>query len=66
LAVTQKLRGKKHPAVGSIYQELAKLCDRQRKMDVANKYREMASAIFQKVMEEQEDAAGVTEGRLTL
>ncbi|MCI5164690.1 MAG: tetratricopeptide repeat protein [Candidatus Electrothrix sp. GM3_4] len=66
LVVTQKLRGKEHPAVGSIYQELAKLCERQRKKDEAQKYSEMASAIFQRVMEEQEDAAGVTEGRLTL
>ena len=67
LAVTQKLRGKKHPAVGSIYQELAKLCERQRKMDVAKQYNEMASAIFQKVMEEQEAATGGEGGgRLTL
>lgn len=66
LAVTQKLRGKEHPAVGSIYQELAKLCERQRKPDEVKKYNEMASAIFQRVMEEQEEAAGVTEGRLTL
>lgn len=66
LAVTQKLRGKDHPAVGSIYQELAKLCERQRKPDEVKKYNEMASAIFQRVLEEQEEAAGVTEGRLTL
>ncbi|MCI5211212.1 MAG: tetratricopeptide repeat protein [Candidatus Electrothrix sp. ATG2] len=66
LAVTQKLRGKKHPAVASIYQELAKLCERQRKMDVAKKYNEMASAIFQRVLEEQEAATGNDEGRLTL
>ncbi|MCP4344549.1 MAG: tetratricopeptide repeat protein [Desulfobacterales bacterium] len=68
LIVTQKLRGKEHPAVGSIYQELAKLCERQRKMAVAKKYNEMASAIFQRVMEEQEAAAGEDDGdgRLTL
>ena len=67
LAVTQKLRGKYHPAVGSIYQELAKLCERQRKMDVAKQYNEMASAIFQRVLEEQEAAAGGEGGgRLTL
>ncbi|WP_339136246.1 MAG: tetratricopeptide repeat protein [Candidatus Electrothrix sp. GW3-4] len=66
LAVTQKLRGKEHPAVGSIYQELAKLCERQRKMDEVKKYNEMAAAIFQRVLEEQEAAAGETEGRLTL
>ncbi|MCI5210049.1 MAG: tetratricopeptide repeat protein [Candidatus Electrothrix sp. ATG2] len=64
LAVTQKLRGKEHPAVGSIYQELAKLCERQRKMDDVKKYNEMAAAIFQRVLEEQE--AGDEEERLTL
>lgn len=66
LVETQKLRGKKHPAVGSIFQELAKLCERQRKPDVAKQYTEMASAIFQRVMEEQEAVAGEQEGRLTL
>ncbi|WP_446008243.1 tetratricopeptide repeat protein [Candidatus Electrothrix sp.] len=68
LAVTQKLRGKDHPAVGSIYQELAKLCERQRKMDDVKKYNEMAAAIFQRVLEEQEAAAGDGDGdgRLTL
>ena len=67
LAVTQKLRGKDHPAVGSIYQELAKLCERQRKMDDVKKYNEMAAAIFQRVLEEQEAAAGGNEEeRLTL
>lgn len=67
LAVTQKLRGKNHPAVGSIYQELAKLCERQRKPDEVKKYNEMASAIFQRVLEEQEAAAGGEGGgRLTL
>jgi tetratricopeptide (TPR) repeat protein len=65
LTLTQKLRGKEHPAVGSIYQELAKLCERQRKMDEVKQYNEMASAIFQRVMEEQEAAAGEEE-RLTL
>ncbi|XCN73930.1 MAG: tetratricopeptide repeat protein [Candidatus Electrothrix aestuarii] len=67
LIVTQKLRGKAHPAVGSIYQELAKLCERQRKPDEVKKYNEMAAAIFQRVLEEQEAAAGGdNEGRLTL
>lgn len=66
LIVTQKLRGKDHPAVGSIYQELAKLCERQRKMDDAKKYNAMASAIFQRVLEKQEAAAGGGEERLTL
>ncbi|MCI5120661.1 MAG: tetratricopeptide repeat protein [Candidatus Electrothrix sp. AUS4] len=67
LVVTQKLRGKAHPAVGSIYQELAKLCERQRKPDEVKKYNEMAAAIFQRVLEEQEAAAGGdSEGRLTL
>ncbi len=66
LVVTQKLRGKTHPAVGSIYQELAKLCERQRKMDAVKKYREMASAIFQRAIKEQEAAAGESEELLTL
>jgi tetratricopeptide (TPR) repeat protein len=70
LAVTQKLRGKEHPAVGSIYQELAKLCDRQRKKDEAKQYNEMAAAIFKRVLEAQEAAAtaagGQSEDRLTL
>lgn len=70
LAVTQKLRGKDHPAVGSIYQELAKLCDRQRKKDEAKQYNEMAAAIFKRVLEAQEAAAaaagGQSEDRLTL
>ncbi|XOF32185.1 MAG: tetratricopeptide repeat protein [Candidatus Electrothrix sp. YB6] len=64
LKATQKLRGKDHPAVGSIYQELAKLCERQRKMDEAKKYNKMASAIFERILKEQE-AAGEEE-RLTL
>jgi tetratricopeptide (TPR) repeat protein len=70
LIVTQKLRGKDHPAVGSIYQELAKLCDRQRKKDEAKQYAEMASALFKRVLEAQEAqeaaAGGQTEARLTL
>ncbi len=65
LTITQELRGKDHPAVASIYQELAKLCDRQRKPDEAKKYQEMSAAIFQRVLEEQE-AAGDKEERLTL
>ena len=65
LKATQKLRGKDHPAVGSIYQELAKLCERQRKMDEAKKYNEMASAIFERILKEQE-AAGGEEEMLTL
>jgi tetratricopeptide (TPR) repeat protein len=67
LAVTQKLRGKDHPAVGSIYQELAKLCDRQRKKEEAKQYNEMASALFKRVLEAQEAAAGgQSQDRLTL
>ena len=70
LTVTQKLRGKEHPAVGSIYQELAKLCDRQRKKDEAKQYNEMAAAIFKRVLEAQEAAAAAageqSEDRLTL
>ena len=70
LAVTQKLRGKDHPAVGSIYQELAKLCDRQRKKEEAKQYNELAAALFQRVLEAQEAAAaaagGQSEDRLTL
>jgi tetratricopeptide (TPR) repeat protein len=66
LVETKKLRGKDHPAVGSIFQELAKLCERQRKPDVAKQYTAMASAIFQRVMEEQEAASGEEAGRLTL
>ncbi len=66
LVQTQKLRGKAHPAVGSIYQELAKLCERQRKPDVAKKYNEIASAIFQRVLKEQEAASGEEGGMLTL
>jgi tetratricopeptide (TPR) repeat protein len=67
LTVTQKLRGKDHPAVGSIYQELAKLCERQRKKEEATTYKEMAAALFQRVLEAQEAAAGgQNEARLTL
>lgn len=70
LDVTQKLRGKDHPAVGSIYQELAKLCERQRKKEEAKQYNEQAAALFKSVLEAQEAAAaaagGQSEDRLTL
>jgi tetratricopeptide (TPR) repeat protein len=65
LTITQELRGKDHPAVASIYQELAKLCNRQSKSEEAKKYQEMSAAIFQRVLEEQE-AAGDKDERLTL
>jgi tetratricopeptide (TPR) repeat protein len=66
LQATQKLRGKDHPAVGSIYQELAKLCERQRKMDEAKHYKELAAALFQQVIEQQGTQEGDSEERLTL
>ncbi len=66
LVITQELRGKDHPAVGSIYQELAKLCDRQKKQEEAEDYQKRAAAIFQRVMEEQLAAEGETQGNLTL
>jgi tetratricopeptide (TPR) repeat protein len=67
LLVTQKLRGKDHPAVGSVYQELAKLCDRQRRGEEAKQYRDMAEAVFRRALEAQEAAAGgQKEERLTL
>ena len=66
LRLTQQLRGKEHPAVASLYQELAKLCERQRKPDEAKKYNQAASAIFQRVLEKQEAASGEQSDRLTL
>ena len=59
LVLTKNLRGKDHPAVGSIYQELAKLCERQRKPDEVKKYNELASAIFQRVLKQQEAESDV-------
>lgn len=67
LDLTKKLRGEDHPAVGSVYQELAKLCDRQRKKEEAKQYNEMAAALFKRAVEQQEAAAGDQPGeRLTL
>jgi tetratricopeptide (TPR) repeat protein len=66
LLVTQKLRGKEHPAVASIYQELAKLSERQRRPDEVKKYKEMADALFRRALEAQEAASGQTQERLTL
>ena len=65
LAITEELRGKDHAAVGSILQELAQLCERQRKKDEAKAYQERAAAIFQRVLEEQE-AAGQESVKLNL
>ncbi|BCO10624.1 hypothetical protein GF1_30000 [Desulfolithobacter dissulfuricans] len=65
LAITEDLRGPDHPAVGSILQELGKLCQRQGKQDQAEQYRQRASAIFQRLMEEEEKA-GRQQASLTL
>ncbi len=65
LAITEELRGKDHAAVGSLLQELAQLCERQKKPDEAKAYQERAAAIFQRVLEEQE-AAGQESGKLNL
>ncbi len=65
LTLTQDLRGPEHPAVGSIYQELAKLADRQKKPEEAEEYSEKATAIFDLVLEAQE-AEGDGDAMLTL
>jgi tetratricopeptide (TPR) repeat protein len=56
LAITEELRGKDHAAVGSLLQELAQLCERQKKKDEAKVYQERAAAIFQRVLDAQEAA----------
>lgn len=66
LAITEELRGPEHPAVGSILQELARLCQRQEgKKEEAEEYQQRASAIFQRLMDEQ-DKAGQQDVQLTL
>jgi len=65
LAITEELRGKDHAAVGSLLQELAQLCERQRKKDEAKVYQERAAAIFQRVLDTQE-AAGQQAEKLKL
>ncbi len=65
LAITEKLRGKEHAAVGSILQELVQLCERQGKADEAKAYGERAAKIFQRVLEEQE-AKGQEASNLSL
>ncbi len=65
LAITEDLRGSDHPAVGSILQELGQLCERQGKKDEAERYRQRASTIFQRLMDE-EDKAGRQQASLTL
>lgn len=56
LTLTEELRGKDHAAVGSILQELVKTSQKLGKMDDAKAYQERATAIFQRVVEEQEAA----------
>lgn len=65
LAITEELRGKDHAAVGSLLQELAQLCERQKKKDEAKVYQERAAAIFQRVLDAQE-AAGQQAEKLKL
>ncbi len=65
LAITEELRGPEHPAVGSILQELDRLCQRQGKNEEAEEYRQRASVIFQRLMDEQ-DKAGQEDVQLTL
>lgn len=64
LTVNEELHGKDHPAVGSVLQELSKLCERQKKMDEAKDYQDRAAVIFQKILEEE--ASDNHSERLTL
>lgn len=65
LAITEELRGPEHPAVGSILQELARLCQRQGKKEEDEEYQQRAAAIFQRLMDEQ-DKEGQQDAQLTL
>ena len=65
LVLTEELRGKEHAAVGSILQQLVMLCQKQKKMEEADAHQARATAIFQRVVEEQE-AAGQQGVSITL
>lgn len=54
LAIAETTQGENSPGVGAILQELAKLCQNQRKKEEADEYQARATAIFTKVVEEQE------------
>ncbi len=65
LTLTQELRGPEHAAVASIYQELAKLAERQRKPEMVKQYSKQAADIFDLILEAQK-AEGESEDVLTL
>ena len=65
LLITEKLYGKDHPAVGSVLQELSRLCERQKKTEVAKEYQDRATIIFKHIIDEQE-AGGHYPQKLTL
>ncbi len=65
LTLTQELRGPEHAAVASIYQELAKLAERQRKPEMVQQYSKQAAVIFDLILKAQE-AEGESEDVLTL
>ncbi len=65
LGITEELHGQEHPAVASVLQELAKLCERQGQMEEAKEYRNRAAVIFQNLLGEQE-AGDLRSEKLTL